>query len=121
MVGWRLMEAAVDSTMAIAFGETVRLSFLKGGVVDPARPQRDVRAVLHVGGDDSANQAAVENFRTRLSQGKAELFLNRATYTGPSIAAGDRVRASDRMGQPWFRVMSVSDKYSNMIVASLSE
>jgi hypothetical protein len=33
--------------------------------------------------------------------------------------AGDKVRANDRDGKPWFEVAAVSDRYSNLIVLKL--
>ncbi|MCX5571478.1 hypothetical protein [Kaistia nematophila] len=120
MTGWRGLEAAVDRRIGLAFGETVRLSFLKGGVVDPARPAVDIRAVLHVGGDDSKPVGdSADRYRSRLSLGEAELFIDRTAYSGPMPRQGDGVRASDRAGQPWFEVAGVSDRYSNLIVLTL--
>lgn len=116
---WRSIEARVDSTMRAAFGEEVRLSPMDGGVSDPDRSQWIGRAILHAGGDDS--HSAGDGFRTRLAAGEAELFLDRATYTGPAPKQGDVVRSLDREGQPAWSVRDVSDRYSNLIVVSLSQ
>lgn len=122
MAGWRNLEARVDQKISRAFGEPVRLSFLKNGTVDPARPQIEIAAVLHVGGDDSKPLTeGSDRFRSRLLAGQAELFIDRSTYAGPMPRQGDRVRANDRAGQPWFEVAGVSDRYSNLIVLSLGE
>lgn len=122
MANWRALEARVDQTMARAFGESVRLSFLKDGAVDPDRAALDLVAVLHVGGDDSKPiDNGSDRFRSRLALGEAELFLDRSTYTGPIPIGGDRVRANDRVGKPWFEVASVSDRYSNLLVLTLGE
>lgn len=118
---WRALEARVDGTMRRAFGENVRLSFLKGSVEDPARPAVEVRAILHVGGDDSVESGPGDYYRTRMAIGKAELFLDRATYTGPLPRKGDKVRALEREGRPWFEAATVSDRHSNLIVVSLGE
>jgi hypothetical protein len=117
MTGWRELEAKVDARMARTFGERVRLSFFASGVVDPTRPAIEITAILHCGGDDSF--AAGTGYRTRLSAGKAELVIDRSTYTGPTIKTKDKVRALDRAGQPWFEISTVSDKYSNLLVLSL--
>ncbi len=120
MTGWRDLEAAVDRRIGLAFGESVRLSFLTGGVVDPARPAVDIDAVLHVGGDDSKPVGDnADRYRSRLALGQAELFIERSTYAGPMPRQGDSVRANDRAGRPWFEVAVVSDRYSNLIVLTL--
>jgi hypothetical protein len=124
MVDWRKLEAAVDRKIGGAFGERVRLSFMKGGKADPERPQIIVRCeALCEGGDDSkptgAGQAGV--FRSRLAAGQAELFLDRGSYDGPRLQAGDAVRAIDRQGEPVWEVSFISDRYSNLIVAVLNE
>ncbi|MGY6568510.1 MAG: hypothetical protein ACXIVE_05895 [Salinarimonas sp.] len=120
-VDWQKLEAGVDAVIASTFGESVRLSFLDGGFPDPARPLVDIRATLHTGGDDSRPAQDGLRYRTRLSAGQAELVINRASYTGPMPRQGDRVRANDRMGTPWFEVAAVSDRYSNLIVLSLNQ
>lgn len=117
MAGWRDLEARVDKVTGRAFGESVRLSFLKNGTADPARPLIDTVAILHTGGSDSF--ALGSGMRARLSAGQAELVIDRSTYTGSMPKAGDKVRANARAGMPWFEVSSVSDRYSNLLVLSL--
>lgn len=124
MVSWRKLEAAADRKIGRAFGESVRLSFMDrpGGVLDPARPAVDIAAMLHVGGDDSKPVGdGSDRPRMCLSLGQAELMIDRSSYTGPMARKGDKVRANDRDGQPWFEVSAVSDRYSNLIVLSLGE
>ena len=121
MLNWRTWEAGVDQKIAKTFGESVRLSFLKNGAVDTDRPAVDITAVLHTGGDDSKPVGMGGEFRSRLSAGQAELLLDRSTYTGSPPRQGDKVRANDRAGKPWFEVLMVSDRYSNLIVLSLGQ
>lgn len=121
MVNWRNLEATVDGKIGVTFGEEVRLSFLKNGVADPGRPLVDIRAVLHTGGDDSNAIGVGEQFRTRLAAGEAELFIDRSIYEGSMPKAGDRVRGNDRAGTPWWEVSKVSDRYSNLLVLSLTQ
>lgn len=123
MVNWREREAAVDRLIfrPAHAGESVRLSFLKSGAVDPDRPAIDIVAVLAAGGDDSKPVSDGDRFRSRLSLGQAELFIDGSSYSGPRPRKGDRVRANDRAGRPWFEVAAVSDRYSNLIVLSLGE
>lgn len=118
---WRNLERAVDKTMRRTFGETVRLSFMKNGATDPARPQWVGRAILHTGGDDSIPAALGNTFRTRLAAGEAELFLTRDEYDGPIPEKGDKVRALERDGQPLWIVGNASDRYSNLLVLSLKQ
>ncbi|WP_024899515.1 hypothetical protein [Brucella rhizosphaerae] len=119
MVNWRKLEAMVDQKIGQSYGESVRLSFMKGQVADPAQPMIDINAVLHVGGDDSRAPGPTGTYRSRLSLGEAELFLDRSTYSGPVPKEGDKIRANDRDGKPWFEVAAVSDRYSNLIVLKL--
>lgn len=118
---WRKLEEMVDQTISSHFDEAVRVSFMKNGAADPARPQWTGRAVLHTGGDDSFSPADGNKYRTRLSAGQAELFLNRSTYDGPAVRTGDRVRGMDRAGTPLWEVKGVSDRYSHLIVLSLNQ
>ncbi len=118
---WRKLEAEADSITESAFGESVRLSFFINQVVDPDRPLVDIRAILHVGGDDSKPVQDGLKYRTRLTAGKGELFINRDTYSGPMPRQGDRVRANERVGMPFYEVASVSDRYSNLIVLELNQ
>ncbi len=121
MANWRKLEAMVDQKMARSYGESVRLSFMKKQVVDPDRPTVEIIALLHVGGDDSRAPGPTGTYRSRLSLGEAELFLDRSTYSGPDPKVGDKVRANDRAGKPWFEVAAVSDRYSNLIVVKLGQ
>ncbi|KAB2679832.1 hypothetical protein [Brucella tritici] len=121
MANWRKLEVMVDQKMTRSYGESVRLSFLKGQVADPDRQMIEVDAILHVGGDDSRAPGPTGTYRSRLSLGEAELFLDRSTYTGPDPKVGDKVRANDRAGKPWFEVAAVSDRYSNLIVVKLGQ
>lgn len=117
---WRALEQQVDRTINAAFGETVRLAFFKKGLVDTDRPAVEVRAILHVGGNDSISSFG-DGMRTRLAQGKAELFIERATYAGLVIRTDDKVRALTRIGQPWFMVSSVNDRDTSLLTVSLNE
>ncbi|WP_448786337.1 hypothetical protein [Brucella intermedia] len=121
MANWRKLEAMVDQKMTRSYGESVRLSFMKKQVVDPDRPTVEIIALLHVGGDDSRAPGPTGTYRSRLSLGEAELFLDRSSYSGPDPKIGDKIRANDRAGKPWFEVAAVSDRYSNLIVVKLGQ
>jgi hypothetical protein len=111
--------AAVDEEMA----EPVRLSFLKNGVVDPARPLIEIEAILRVGGGKETMVAGGRDrgWRSRIAAQKAELSIDRAKY--PTIAAkqGDRVRALSRPGEPWFEVLAIDDRGMTRLVLQLGE
>lgn len=120
MVNWRALEAAVDGKIGAIFGEEVRLSFMKNAAVDPDRGMIDVRCMsFAVAGDVSTKPDS--GYAMRLSAGQAELCLDRSIYTGPIPVQGDKVRATDRAGAPWFEVAHVSDRHSNIIVVRLNQ
>ena len=111
--------AAVDQK----FAEPVRLSFLKNGVVDPARPMIEIEAVLRVGEgkNTSVTGGGSAGWRTRIVADKAQLHIDRATYTGPQPKQGDRVKALSRWGEPWFEVADVDDRSHTRLVLNLNE
>jgi len=111
--------AAVDK----AFAEPIRISFLKNGAVDPSRQPVDVEGVLRAGGGKETNAAGgfAQSWRTQLAAGKAELHLNAASYAGPTIRTGDRVRAVSRRAMPWFEVLRVDDRGESRLVLELGE
>lgn len=118
---WRALQARVDGKIGRAFGENVRLSFLKGGAVDPTRPAVDIRAVLAAGEDKTKPIGPGDYYRAHHAVGETELHIDRSTYTGPSPVKGDRVKALERDGAPWFEVASVHDRFSNLLVLRLGE
>ncbi|WEK06859.1 MAG: hypothetical protein P0Y65_20685 [Candidatus Devosia phytovorans] len=119
-------QALRDRSAAIVdqqFAEPVKLSFLKGGAVDQARPAVEIDAPLRVGGgkETNADGGVGRSWRTQLAAGKAELHIDRATYVGPSIKSGDAVQALSRPGQPWFEVLRVDDRGETRLVLELGE
>ena len=111
--------AATDKT----FAEPVRLSFLKGGAVDPDRPALDIEAVLRVGGGKETNVSGgdAQAWRTRIQAQRGELHIDRTTYPDLKVIKGDKVRALARPGQPWFEVLTVDDRLSTRLVVQLGE
>jgi hypothetical protein len=121
---WRNLERAVDRLERRTFGETVRLTPMKGAATDTSRTVWTGRAILHTGGDDSiavGDGAGGGVMRSRLMAGQAELFLTRDEYDGPLVKQGDVVRAMDREGKPAWTVAGSSDRYSNLLVLSLTQ
>lgn len=121
MVNWRTLEAGADAIVGAVWGESVRLSFMNGGAIDPARPMIEVTAIIHVGGDGSISPGAGHQFKTNLSAGQAALVIDRNKYPALVAKRGDKVRANDRAGQPWWEVADVTDRYSNLLVLTLTQ
>lgn len=105
------------------FAEPVRLSFLKSGVVDVTRPAVEIEAVLRVGEGKatSVTGGSSGGWRSRIVADKAQLHIDRTTYTGPQPKAGDRVKALARHGEPWFEVADVDDRSHTRLVLNLNE
>lgn len=118
MAAWQDLEARLDGVVFGRFGEQVRLSFLKNGEVDPDRQAADLVGVLAVGSDEIER---IPGRNVAVAAGFAKLILDGSTYAGPLVRAGDRVRANERAGQPWFEVRAVEDRHSNLIILALSE
>lgn len=112
--------ATVDST----FAENIRLAFFtSSGTVDPSRPAREIKAILRVGEGKTINLGAGtgQTWSTRLYSGKAELHIDQVAWPGLVIRAKDRVRANDRLGQPWFEVAAVHGRGETRLVLALNQ
>ncbi|TPK15173.1 hypothetical protein FJ872_19435 [Mesorhizobium sp. B2-5-9] len=111
--------AAVDQT----FAEPVRLSFMKGGSLDPDREQVVIEAVLRTSDGKSAtvDGGQAQAWRSRQVAQKAELHISRTFYVGPMPAKGDAVRAISRPGEPAFEVLNVDDRGHTRLVLELGE
>lgn len=124
-----VVKSLQDAHAAAKFGpnrtksEPVKLSFLKDGLPDPARPPIEIEAILRAGGGKEANVAGgySQEWRTRLAAGKAELHIDRAAYSGPQPRAKDRVRALSRHGSPLFEVLRVDDRGETRLILGLGE
>lgn len=124
MVDWLALESKIDRVVGKTFGESVYLAFLTKGTADPTRPAATISGhVLHVGTEEanSAEPGRAEKFRSRITAGEAELFIDRARYTGPLPRKGDKVRALSRRGQPWFEVALVNDRDTSLAVVTLNQ
>jgi hypothetical protein len=115
-----------DETLAEVdeeFAEHVGLFFLKNGAADPDRPKIEIDAPLRTGEkaitDLSGGNLAA--WKGEVAAAVGRLAINRATYSGPPIRRGDKVRALDRPGQPWFEVLFVDDRSHTRLVAVLGE
>lgn len=111
--------AEVDAVME----ETVQLYFLANGKSDPTRPNRTVEAPLRTGAEKTSSAAAGNgaSWRMRIAAGKAELSIDMARYDGPQPQAGDKIRALDRPGQPYWQVANVDDRSHTRLVLELDQ
>lgn len=114
--------AAVDQQLA----EPVWLSFLagKGGPVDPVRPAREIEAVLRVGKRDVTNVAAdmgPRSGRAGMAAALSRCSISRAAYPDLVVRAGDMLKATSRVGEPWFEVLDIADRGHARLVLILGE
>lgn len=105
------------------FAEPVRLSFMKGGAVDPNRPMVEIEAILRVGGGKETSVAGGRNsaWRSRITAQRAELHIDRAKYPTLVARQHDKVKALARPGEPWFEVLAVDDRGETRLVLQLGE
>lgn len=111
--------AVVDDRLA----EPVKLSFMKGGVLDVDRPAIEIEAILRVGGgkETSVDGGRSGGWRSRIQVGRAELHIDRAKYPDIVARAGDKVKALARQGEPWFEVLAVDDRSMSRLVLQMGE
>lgn len=105
---------AVDAVMS----ETLRHFPLSGGRTDAARAQADIRGVLRVGRNKDMSAAGTNaGWSQRIAAGKAELHLDRTAL--PDVRKGDKIRATERPGSPWFEVLGMTETAHGRIVFDL--
>lgn len=105
---------AVDAVMS----ETLRHFPLAAGKADTARAQSDIRGVLRVGRNkDMAAAGTNAGWSQRIATGKAELHLDRTGL--PDLRKGDKVRATERPGSPWFEVLGMTETAHGRLVIDL--
>jgi len=103
------------------WGEPVRLSFLKEGLVDPARPQIELRAQLHLPEEvDGKLGRSASQFSTEVVSGVGRLIIQKAGFEGQKLLSGDQVRGLEREGAHWFEIISVDSRGNDQIVAQIS-
>ncbi|MGQ3671789.1 hypothetical protein ACT6QG_05270 [Xanthobacter sp. TB0136] len=103
--------------------ETLRLFPQKKGAVDPSRPQHEFKAAVRQGDEWATNASGggARDWSVKISAGTAKVFITRATYGGPNIAVGDRVRRLDRANQPFYEVATVNDRDEGDLVLVLNQ
>ncbi|WP_375261851.1 hypothetical protein [Palleronia sp.] len=109
---------AVDGVMA----ETLRHYPLNKGEADATRTRTDLQGVLRTGNADEKNVAGTStSWGSRIVSGKARAHFSRVAYPELAIRDGDKLRAMDRAGQPWFSVSSIDDRNHGRLIAELNE
>ena len=109
---------AVDDLM----GEALRIVPMDGGRIDPARTPGEVTAPLRVGAEESDGVGGKSQaWRSRISSGKAQAHISREAYPDLVVRKGDRLRAIERAGQPWFEVDAVADRDHARLILELVE
>ena len=109
--------AAVDRVMA----EDIALYFMRNGVTDPDRDNTTIRAVLRVGSGDNAIDTRSRNWAQRIAAGRAQLHIDRVAHPGLTVRRHDRIRAIERVGQPFFEVLRADDRAHGRLVLELGE
>lgn len=117
------MRDALCESVDDVFAEPIRMSFMAGGKLDPSRPQIEIEAVLRVGSNKTTNESSTSSrvWRSRIAAGKAELHIDRASYSVGKVVVGDRCRALSREGEPLFQVESVDDRAWPRLILHLGE
>ncbi|WP_420415121.1 hypothetical protein [Roseibium sp.] len=111
------MVTAVDDV----FAEEVALKFLADGKADPERENISIVAPLRTDpvrtGGFGREQS--ENWSSQINGQGGMLKVDRATYPDLDIREGDKVRAIERTGQPWFVVKSVDSRHHVRLIVHL--
>jgi hypothetical protein len=109
--------AAVDRVMA----EDIALYFMRNGVTDPERANITIHAVLRVGTGGNAVDTRSRNWAQRIAAGKAQMHVDRVAHPDLIVRKGDRIRATERPGRPFFEVLRPDDRAHGRLVLELGE
>lgn len=115
-----------NRTLAISdkyHAEPIGLVFLKDGKQDPDREDFEISAILRVKNTTNSNMdgGQSKSWKTRHVADKSSLNINRATYEGPALRKGDKIRALSRPGEPFFEVLNTNDRNHARLVLELGE
>ena len=113
------IQARAFADVDAQFAEDVDLFFLDQGAADAGRGNVTAKAVLRAGQRDDVSPSRA--WGSRIAAGDAEAHIDRAAYDGPVIRKGDKLRAVERVGQPFFEVLRVSDRGNGRLVLHLGE
>ena len=113
----RLTIEAVDSQLA----EAIEHFPLRNNSTDPDRARSTLTGVLRVGLSKPRNAAGGNSgsWSGRISSGTAEAHINAVSAALPVIRQHDKLRAIDRIGQPFFEIVDITDRQDGRIVLHL--
>ncbi|WP_068318905.1 hypothetical protein [Polycladidibacter hongkongensis] len=109
-----LEQAAADNTRR--WGELVELKFLSEGRADGTRQNQTVLAVIKEAGSKrtSATGGRSDKWQGRIQKTPMQAYIAKSLYLeGPLIFKGDKLRAVEREGKPFFEVAAAN--YDNPI------
>lgn len=121
-----LRQRAVNAVDHI-FAEQIRYFPLKRGATDPARAVEPFQAVLRTGSGEIVPAGAGRSWDAQIAPGKARLTIdrNQVMPDGEPLnlvaRTGDKLRALERDGQPWWEVAHVDDRDDTRLVLHLTE
>ncbi|WP_274626569.1 hypothetical protein [Arvimicrobium flavum] len=113
----------VTATIDTLFAERVLLSFLNKERVDESRPAREISAklVLGVESADGLFEGRRQGDVVAITGRRSQLFIDRTAYPDLMVRKGDKVRALEMAGQPWFAVSSVDGRHPSRLVLELGD
>jgi len=113
----------IVATVDEKFAEPVRLSFMKDGITDPDRAQRQIEAPLRTGDEKPASSdgGSDRKWKAKIVAGQAELRIDRTKYADLDLRKGDKVRAISRPGEPVFEVLSVNGRDHSRLIVRLGQ
>ena len=104
-------------------GDLLRISFMANGKLDPDRSQIEVRAIVSVSEPElmQFRGGGKNAMRGEVGACHAVLYLDHATYTGPALRVGDKIRALEKPGQPVWQIAQVADRDQGLMKFPLTE
>ncbi|SFQ55682.1 hypothetical protein SAMN05421853_11013 [Roseivivax halotolerans] len=101
-------------------GEALRHFPLENGLTDNSRDVIDLTAVLRVGNAEPSSVGG-STWNSRLAVDKAQAHVSHSAYPELEIKVGDKLRAVERPGEPWFEVLSINDRMQGRLIVELGE
>lgn len=105
------------------WGEQLLLCCMKNNIVDNGRKEVEIRGILRVSDESSqkADGGKSNSWHVGFAGTSSVLFINRAAWPDIIIKKGDKIRAFERHGSPWFIVISVNDRDHRRLKVELGE
>lgn len=105
------------------WGENFLLCCLKQGVVDPERAEIMIRGILRMSGDrtQKADGGKSNGWHVPVNATSSTLYIDRMSWPNLIVKVGDKVKALERVGEIWFKVVSVNDRDYSRLKLELGE